>query len=1227
MNKLKLSAILVLAVLTLGLASCATGRRPNTQNQENANGGADNDSGSNSLSDDGYIFTEKSDLTLILPEGNLTEENFEKVFYAFSTLKMYDMTDGSKAPAKHEIVFGRCEREISTKAYRILDQQDKNDPRYTGFVIYSDGNSLAIAFDESRYGLTIAQDAAIDCFVNDFIKSDSLKVAKGAAKNESFDMVEYLEELDKETELQKWNRARERLEEICDPSHAEAIIASLKNLYRIYNDDVITWLINLYDPDVGGFYYSNSARNTEGYLPDLESTTQALGIISNSGIADSLPGGYLELLPEEMKVQIVKWVKGLQDPESGYFYHPQWGKKVTDQFPARRGRDLQWAVKILKRFDSAPTYNTPLGDKGDGITAEEYETPHPLTMGLSESKASAVSRVKGVADGDAGVPEHLLNDVNFKNYLNTLNIKTTSYGAGNTLESQALEIIQRDKVLAERGESYSLVEILYSFLNENQNKTTGLWQADGATDYNAVNGLLKISSTYNKIGKEIPNALVAIDAAMKCITSDEEPEHVCDVLNPWYALTTVFENIETYSESGKEATDLMRLEITNNAPTLINVTTEKISLFVKEDGSFSYYQAESAPNSQGLPTAVPKTDEGDVNATMICTESIPGHIVTALGISRIPICYEADRVEFSIAVNNLGTIVKDKKEDYRGSASGKNYREYGGECYEVETTKALMNLYRSDYYIIHDTEAEYYDSAAEIAQKQEYLNMKYDDDKLNHYLEYGKAKDSGYYRGIYLRQTTSSGAECMIFETDIRIDRVSPSALEAIASSKLPYLCEIKIAEITNEIAGDSNENVCYGDIGRIYVTKSESGEYEFRLGPVVPYYAFNTELLGPAMKLGEWNTIAIELYSNGIAKYFLNNKCFADMPAIEDVNGFIRSDAVRFAFSADAVESAVHLDMTMVGKINRSYFEGSNYIDLDSYSFKAGEFHENFGGVTYNSQPTSDSDSFFRASYYGVWGETLENNAERYNNPSYKREGIAMLVGSEKSGKPGKVFEYCKGSRPDYYNGVYFGMHNDAQNGAVYVFETDFRLSSISQATLANLEDNPLLLDLTLAKKVAISSGDFDINESLLSVAGIYLTKNDNGKYVWYFTNRRDGYSPDDNFGVELSPSKWYTLTVEVYGNGIAKYYIDGIAMGDRQLDLKDANLSSADVLRVSLTEGVIASSVRLDNTFFGKVDKTYVENDDYVYVPPVSPENPEDTEGDDSIFNDDFVIPEDWT
>ena len=46
---------------------------------------------------------------------------------------------------------------------------------------------------------------------------------------------------------------------------ADEIYKSIKNIYELYTDDMISWMANLYDPDTGGLYYSNSARNTIGY--------------------------------------------------------------------------------------------------------------------------------------------------------------------------------------------------------------------------------------------------------------------------------------------------------------------------------------------------------------------------------------------------------------------------------------------------------------------------------------------------------------------------------------------------------------------------------------------------------------------------------------------------------------------------------------------------------------------------------------------------------------------------------------------------------------------------------------------------------------------------------------------------------------------------------------------------------------------------------------------------
>ena len=72
---------------------------------------------------------------------------------------------------------------------------------------------------------------------------------------------------------------------------ASDIVEALKELYSIYTVDVVKWYANLFDPDIGGYYYSNSARdfdeasyNGVNYrlLPDLESTYQGDSFLYSS---------------------------------------------------------------------------------------------------------------------------------------------------------------------------------------------------------------------------------------------------------------------------------------------------------------------------------------------------------------------------------------------------------------------------------------------------------------------------------------------------------------------------------------------------------------------------------------------------------------------------------------------------------------------------------------------------------------------------------------------------------------------------------------------------------------------------------------------------------------------------------------------------------------------------------------------------------------------------------
>ena len=77
----------------------------------------------------------------------------------------------------------------------------------------------------------------------------------------------------------------------------EEMVAAMKYLYDLYTPDVIDWFAGLFDAKVGGYYYSNSARDNDfveykgvKYLlrPDSESTNQALGFWTSSGMCSDI---------------------------------------------------------------------------------------------------------------------------------------------------------------------------------------------------------------------------------------------------------------------------------------------------------------------------------------------------------------------------------------------------------------------------------------------------------------------------------------------------------------------------------------------------------------------------------------------------------------------------------------------------------------------------------------------------------------------------------------------------------------------------------------------------------------------------------------------------------------------------------------------------------------------------------------------------------------------------
>ena len=378
----------------------------------------------------------------------------------------------------------------------------------------------------------------------------------------------------------------------------EEFIKAMKEHYSIYNDGLLSWLGDLYDPKIGGFYYSKSGRHTDDprFLPDIESTNQATNILGQAGLIDSFAD-----LPKEMCDKMAEFVCSLQSDEDGFIYHPQWGKDISTN---RRGRDMMWSCHMANKLGIKLPYKTANERLAEAVANSKDE----------EEKKDALKNL----------PDYLKTKEAFIEYLDSFDWTTRSYPSGNNLAAQIDQIV-----------AAGLADVACDFLNEKQNKENGLWGAE--MNFGTVNGVFKISYVYNGAKRLMPHAGKAAIAAMECITRfEEETVHVCSLYNTWYTVINLIGNMRRYGDetAQKEADGIVK-QLLLRAPEAVRASTKKISEFKKPDGSFSYYKHNTACESQGALVAVPKPeggqpDEGDVNATVISSTSLTSNMYAAL---------------------------------------------------------------------------------------------------------------------------------------------------------------------------------------------------------------------------------------------------------------------------------------------------------------------------------------------------------------------------------------------------------------------------------------------------------------------------------------------------------------------------------------------------------------------------------------------------------------------
>ena len=694
--KTYIPAVLLLLFVTISFVSCDFVTVDKGGAQSNQSGENNTDNG-DEIVDGDFIWSKGSEISVVSSESELADDDNSSK-YARSVSNIYSMigsfavSEGiklnfvpdSNEPTKHEIVLGRSSREVSKRAYELLDAQVTEDDE-VGWLIYSDGYSVALAFDyDIEY---LALDEALAYFKDNLV-SEALTLEAGVCAKRLISINEVHQKRDDELVASRWEafekkiytEMRETMNDSDARKYTEDMISALEQIYALYSDDLIDWFAGLYEPYVcvcegdtcqktrycggSGFYYSNSARDNDYVtynggeymlLPDAETTAQALGFIASCGMLNQIGSDLKNAFPEGEGERMIRFIKALQDEESGYFYHPQWLSLVdTDHFwDSRRSRDMNYSLSVLRFFGSAPTYTTPTSVPGDGILYDGTDlnvsaTADHLASPLKTSLVTAVSKVV-LASSEPAVHPHLVSEGTFTEYLATLDLEGNSYYVGNELASLAPQIVARDNTLGTEDNPRPLATILDNWFRYYQDTETGHWHKNndaGYRGYYAINGLLKISACYNTLKLEFPNPLAAARSAFAIIASEEPINHVCDLYNTWFTISNIISNINAYSDDKALAKQIVS-EVRVDAIPAVIATAEKMKGHLKDDGSFSYFANRSSATSQNMPVAIPNTNEGDVNATNIFTYGILGYLFSALDFgSAIDVYTECDRERF-----------------------------------------------------------------------------------------------------------------------------------------------------------------------------------------------------------------------------------------------------------------------------------------------------------------------------------------------------------------------------------------------------------------------------------------------------------------------------------------------------------------------------------------------------------------------------------------------------
>ena len=435
------------------------------------------------------------------------------------------------------------------------------------------------------------------------------------------------------------------------PSSVTASINSFES--RLFDERLLDWSVNCYDPQSGGFYRSKTAKETVGFYADREASIKHIEVISQ--MVNVSQKELVSALTPEMKEKMTAFARESQSDEDGNWYELPWTKYANES-------------KILYGNSGATQLLGLLGEKPLYKTAAER---------VAEQKAASTSSVmpKDAKTGNlnntganytvttlasSSTTDRFSSKENFKEWVDSLSWDTSLYTAGSLLCSNLGNI---------RAAGDDMFDYAIELIEEHIDPETGFLAAkDSETgefvhkvNYDALSGSYKIATFYGEshypsmMGRNYtyPYFDKLIESTAKVMCSDEPGFQACDVSNAWTLL-----RIARFSQKNVPAD--VEEKLYSLFPSMIDATVEKAMSLKLEDGGFSYYAGIGSDGYQGSTSALPIV-EGQLTAAAMMFQ-LRKMMYQTLGIETPPVL--GGRLSLDDAIDKLKKVENTTKTQF-----------------------------------------------------------------------------------------------------------------------------------------------------------------------------------------------------------------------------------------------------------------------------------------------------------------------------------------------------------------------------------------------------------------------------------------------------------------------------------------------------------------------------------------------------------------------------------